>query len=80
MLQKVVWKMKINEIKYLSVAELNAKLKELNSELFNLRFSHATRSLANPMALHNVKKDIARVKTVLREKELQEKGGNDGNK
>ena len=72
--------MKINEIKYLSVAELNAKLKELNSELFNLRFSHATRSLANPMALHNVKKDIARVKTILREKELQEKGANDGNK
>ncbi len=72
--------MKINEIKYLSVAELNAKLKELNSELFNLRFSHATRSLANPMALHNIKKDIARVKTILREKELQEKGGNDGNK
>ena len=72
--------MKINEIKYLSVAELNAKLKELNSELFNLRFSHATRSLANPMALPTVKKDIARVKTVLREKELQEKGGNDGNK
>ncbi len=71
--------MKINEIKYLSVAELNAKLKELNSELFNLRFSHATRSLANPMAIHNVKKDIARVKTVLREKELEEKGGNDGN-
>ncbi len=72
--------MKTNEIKYLSVAELNAKLKELNSELFNLRFSHATRSLANPMAIHNVKKDIARVKTVLREKELEEKGGNDGNK
>ena len=72
--------MKINEIKYLSVAELNAKLKELNRELFNLRFSHATRSLANPMAIHNVKKDIARVKTVLREKELEEKGGNDGNK
>ena len=72
--------MKISEIKYLSVAELNAKLKELNSELFNLRFSHATRSLANPMALHNVRKDIARVKTILREKELQEKGANDGNK
>ena len=71
--------MKINEIKYLSVSELNAKLKELNSELFNLRFSHATRSLANPMAIHNVKKDIARVKTVLREKELENKGGNDGN-
>ena len=72
--------MKINDIKYLSVAELNTKLKELNSELFNLRFSHATRSLANPMALHNVKKDIARVKTVLREKELEANGGNDGNK
>ena len=71
--------MKINDIKYLSVAELQAKLKELNSELFNLRFSHATRSLANPMALHNVKKDIARVKTVLREKELAEKGENNGN-
>ena len=72
--------MKINDIKYLSVAELNAKLKELNSELFNLRFSHATRSLANPMALHNVKKDIARVKTILREKELEAEGGNNGNK
>ena len=72
--------MKINEIKYLSIAELNAKLKELNSELFNLRFSHATRSLANPMAIHNVNKDIARVKTVLREKELEQNGGNDGTK
>ncbi len=71
--------MKINDIKYLSIAELNAKLKELNSELFNLRFSHATRSLANPMALHNVKKDIARVKTVIREKELEAKGENNGN-
>lgn len=71
--------MKINEIKTLTVSELNAKLKELNSELFNLRFSHATRSLANPMAIHNIKKDIARVKTVIREKEIAE-GGNNGNK
>lgn len=70
--------MKINDIKTLTVAELNAKLKELNAELFNLRFSHATRSLANPMAIHNVKKDIARVKTVIREKEIAE-GGNNGN-
>ena len=68
--------MKINEIKALSLGELNARLKELNSELFNLRFSHATRSLANPMQIHNVKKEIARVKTVIREKELN--GGNDG--
>ena len=62
--------MKTNDIKYLSV-------EELNSELFNLRFSHATRSLANPMAIHNVKKDIARIKTILRERQLE--GGNDGN-
>ena len=71
--------MKINDIKTLTVSELNAKLKELNSELFNLRFSHATRSLANPMAIHNIKKDIARVKTDIREKEIAE-GGNNGNK
>ncbi len=72
--------MKISEIQGLTVAELNAKLKELNSELFNLRFSHATRSLANPMQIHNVKKDIARVKTVLREKEIAAaaNGGNNG--
>ena len=70
--------MKINEIKTLTVSELNANLKELNSELFNLRFSHATRSLANPMAIHNIKKDIARVKTVIREKEIAQ-GGNNGN-
>ena len=71
--------MKTSEIKCLSIEELNAKVKELNGELFNLRFSHATRSLSNPMALHNVKKDIARVKTVLREKELEAKGENNGN-
>ena len=71
--------MNINDNKTLSFCELYAKLKELNSELFNLRFSHATRSLANPMAIHNIKKDIARVKTVIREKEIAE-GGNNGNK
>lgn len=72
--------MKISEIQSLTIAELNAKLKELNSELFNLRFSHATRSLANPMQIHNVKKDIARVKTVIREKEIAGgvNGGNNG--
>ena len=69
--------MKINEIKALSIGELNTKLKELNTELFNLRFSHATRNLANPMQIHNVKKDIARIKTVIREKEIAN-GGNDG--
>ena len=72
--------MKMSEIQGLSVAELNAKLKELNSELFNLRFSHATRSLTNPMQMNTVKKDIARVKTVIREKEIAAaaNGGNNG--
>ncbi len=68
--------MKISEIKTLSIEELNKRLKELNSELFNLRFSHATRNLANPMQIHECKKEIARVKTVIREKEIA--GGNDG--
>ncbi len=72
--------MKTNEIKSLSIDELNAKVKELNNELFNLRFSHATRNLANPLAIRNVRREIARVKTAIREKEIAEKanGGNNG--
>ena len=70
--------MKTNEIKALSVKELNAKLKELSNELFNLRFSNASRNLANPVSIRNVKKDIARVKTVIREKEIAEVEGNNG--
>ena len=70
--------MKTSEIKALSVKELNAKLKELSNELFNLRFSNASRNLANPVSIRNVKKDIARVKTVIREKEIAEVEGNNG--
>jgi len=71
--------MKTSDIKALSVKELNAKLKELTSELFNLRFSNASRNLANPVSIRNVKRDIARVKTVIREKEIAEvNGGNNG--
>ena len=70
--------MKINEIKGLTIPELNTRLKELNAELFNLRFSHATRNLANPMQLRECKKEIARVKTVIREKEIAQKGDNNG--
>ena len=69
--------MKNEEIKTLTTEQLNAKLKELKSELFNLRFSHATRNLANPLAIRNVRKDIARVQTALREKS---NGGNDNGK
>ena len=60
--------MKVTEIRALTDEELNAQLKELKSELFNLRFSQATGSLTNPMQLHNIKKDIARINTILRER------------
>lgn len=56
--------MKINEIRDLSADELAAKLKELKEELFNLRFQHATGQLENPMRLRQVKKSIARIKTI----------------
>ena len=58
--------MKASEIRNLSVQELNEKLSDLKSELFNLRFQHAINQLDNPGRIEVVKKDIARVKTVLR--------------
>ena len=63
--------MKASEIRELSNAELNEKLTALKAELFNLRFQHAINQLDNPIRLNEVKKDIARVKTVLRELELK---------
>ena len=60
--------MKIAEIKNMTVEELNAKLVELNKELFNLRFQHAEKQLENPHKITEVKRDIARVMTVLNEK------------
>lgn len=66
------------ELKELSVIELNDQLKELKEELFNLRFQHAINQLTNPVRINLVKKDIARVKTVIREKEIaQQAGGTD---
>ena len=61
--------MKASELKDLSVAELEQKLAELKQELFNLRFQHAVNQLENPMRMKAVKRDIARVKTVLRDNE-----------
>ena len=61
--------MKAKEIKNLSVEELTKKLDELKKDLFMLRMQHATNQLDNPMQLANVKKDIARIKTIIREKE-----------
>ncbi len=63
--------MKAKELKELTIDELNAKIKELSEELFNLRFRHAIGQLENPASLKNVRKDIARAKTILKEKELQ---------
>ena len=62
--------MKAKEIRDLSASDLEAKLKDLKQELFNLRFQHATKQLDNPLRLAQVKKDIARVKTIIREKEI----------
>ena len=61
--------MKANELSDLTVEELQVKETELKAELFNLRFQHATNQLDNPMRIVDVKRDIARVKTILRERQ-----------
>lgn len=63
--------MKAKQIHDMTDDELNAKLKDLKEELFKLRFSHATGQLENPMNMVVCKKDIARVMTVLKERELK---------
>lgn len=65
--------MKVNEIRDLNTEELTLKLSELKAELFNLRFQHATNQLENPLKIADVKKSIARVKTIIRERELSGK-------
>ncbi len=62
--------MKASEIREMTAEELNSKLGDLKAELFNLRFQLAINQLDNPMRISAVKKDIARVKTVIRENEL----------
>ena len=63
--------MKIENIRKLSQTELQAEELRLKKELFNLRFQHTTGQLENPSKMKEVKKDIARVKTVIRENELK---------
>lgn len=63
--------MKASELKNLSTQELAAKEKELKEELFNLRFQLATGQLTNPQRIRECKKDVARVKTIIRERELK---------
>ena len=64
--------MKENEIRSMSVADLEKKLVELKKDLFMLRMQHATNHLDNPVKISAVRRDIARVKTVIREKELEQ--------
>lgn len=64
--------MKVKEIRELSAEELTVKLGDLKKDLFNLRLQHATNQLDNPTRIAEVKRDIARVNTILRERELSE--------
>ena len=64
--------MKINKIREMSSPDLEKELGELKTELFKLRFSLATSGLDNPMKIKEVRKDIAKVKTILREREIAE--------
>ena len=64
--------MKIDKIKGMSSPELEKELSELKTELFKLRFSLATNGLENPMKIKEVKKDIARINTILKQRELEE--------
>lgn len=63
--------MKAKELRDMTAAELQTKLTELKKDLFNLRLQHATNQLDNPIRIADLKHDIARVKTVIRENELR---------
>lgn len=64
--------MKANGLRELTTQELNSKLNDFKAELFNLRFQLATGQLDNPMRIKSVRKDIARIKTIVREREIKE--------
>ena len=63
--------MKTSEIRKSTSADLRNELVELKSELFKLRFQHAANGLDNPMKMKNINKDIAKIKTILREREIK---------
>ena len=67
-MRKSVTRMKASEIRELSLEELNVKLNDLKKDLFNLRFQNATNQLSNPKQITEVRRDIARVKTLINEK------------
>ncbi len=62
--------MELKKMREMTEVELNTELKKMKNELFNLRFQHVTGQLENPIKMRDIKKDIARVKTIIREKEL----------
>ena len=61
--------MKVNEIRNLTTEEINAKIKETKEELFNLRFQQATGNLEKPVRLRELRREVARMKTIIRERE-----------
>jgi len=67
--------MELKKIREMTDAELATELNKKKNELFNLRFQHVTGQLENPIRMKDVKKDIARVKTIIREKELKKAQG-----
>ncbi len=70
-MKRQVKQMKPSEAREKTIEELNSELSALKEELFKLRFQHATNQLENPMRLKGVRRDIARVRTVMRERELK---------
>ena len=62
--------MELKKMREMTEVELNAELAKMKKELFNLRFQHVTGQLENPVKMRELKKEIARVKTIIREKEL----------
>ena len=62
--------MELKKMRELTEVELNTELSKMKKELFNLRFQHATGQLENPVQMRELKRNIARVKTIIREKEL----------
>ena len=67
--------MELKKMREMTEVELTAELKKMKNELFNLRFQHVTGQLENPIKLRDTKKQIAKVKTIIREKELQKVQG-----
>ena len=67
--------MELKKMREMTEVELNAELVKMKKDLFNLRFQHVTGQLENPIKMRDTKRDIARVKTIIREKQLEKARG-----